>query len=102
MKQLVSILALRLWITSLVLGQMPGMANHPSQSPANSAIPVTSSSKVTFTKDVAPIMQQHCQSCHRPGEGTPFSLLTYEDARAWAKLMKQMVQQRQMPPWFDD
>jgi len=55
-----------------------------------------------FTKDVAPIVQQNCQSCHRPGEGTPFSMLTYEDARPWAKLMRQMVQQRQMPPWFED
>ena len=39
-------------------------------------------SNVTFTKDVAPIVQQHCQGCHRPGEGTPFSMLTYEDDAA--------------------
>src|SRR5262249_55593487 len=39
---------------------------------------------------------------HRPGEGTPFSLMSYEDARPWAMLMKQMVEQRQMPPWFED
>src|SRR5258705_13010561 len=99
MKQLVSMLALQLSLTAFVSGQMPGMANHPSQLPydSNASSPETNSSKVTFTKDVAPIVQQHCQSCHRPGEGTPFSMLTYEDARPWAKVMKQMVQQRQMP-----
>ncbi|HMH08853.1 MAG TPA: cytochrome c, partial [Terriglobales bacterium] len=104
MKQLVSILALQLCLTAFVSGQMSGMANRPSQQPdsSNASSPATNSSKVTFTKDVAPIVQQHCQSCHRPGEGTPFSLLTYEDARPWAKAMKQMVQQRQMPPWFED
>jgi hypothetical protein len=36
---------------------------------------------VTFTKDVAPILQQHCQTCHRPGEAAPFPLMTYEQAR---------------------
>ncbi|MGA9811269.1 MAG: cytochrome c, partial [Terriglobales bacterium] len=103
MKQLVSILALQLCMTTFAWSQMPGMANHriqPTESSASS--PVPSSSAVTFTKDVAPIVQQHCQSCHRPGEGTPFSMLTYEDARPWAKAVKQMVQQRQMPPWFED
>ena len=77
---------------------MAGM--QPPPDPA--AIPVTNPSNVTFTKDVAPIVQQHCQSCHRPGEGTPFSMLTYEDARPWATAMKQMVVTRAMPPWFED
>jgi len=104
MKPLVSILGFQLWATSVVLGQMPSMTKHAGRPPDDShlSIPVTSSSKVRFTKDVAPIVQQHCQSCHRPGEGTPFSLLTYEDARPWATLIKQVVQQRQMPPWFED
>ena len=104
MKQLVSMLALQLGVTAFAWGQMPGMANHPSQPPdeSNVSSPATNSSKLTFTKDIAPIVQQHCQTCHRPGEGTPFSLLTYEDARPWAKAMKRMVQQREMPPWFED
>src|SRR5436853_3895918 len=58
--------------------------------------------QTTFSKDVAPILQQHCQSCHRPGEAAPFSLLTYEQARPWAKAIKEAVVQRKMPPWFAD
>jgi hypothetical protein len=57
---------------------------------------------VTFTKDVAPILQKSCQSCHRPGSVAPMSLLTYEDARPWARSMKQKVTAREMPPWHID
>ena len=60
------------------------------------------SSKATFTKDVAPILQLHCQKCHRPGEAAPFSLLTYEQARPWAKAIKYAVLEKKMPPWFAD
>ena len=56
----------------------------------------------TFTKDVAPILQARCQGCHRPGEAAPFSLLTYEQARPWAKAIKEAVLARKMPPWFAD
>src|SRR5215469_2071806 len=104
MKRLVLILALQLCMTAFATGQMPGMASHPDPSADNSNASTTirSSPKVTFSKDVAHILQQHCQTCHRPGEGAPFSLLTYEDARPWARAMKKMVQQREMPPWFED
>ena len=57
---------------------------------------------VTFTKDVAPVLQKHCQGCHRPGEAAPFSLLSYEQARPWAKAMKEAVRLKKMPPWFAD
>ncbi len=57
---------------------------------------------VTFTKDVLPILQKNCQSCHRPGQIAPMSLLTYQDARPWARSMKSKVESRQMPPWFAD
>src|SRR4051794_41556570 len=56
----------------------------------------------TFTRDVAPILQKNCQQCHRPGEAAPFSLLTYEQARPWARAIKAAVVQRKMPPWFAD
>lgn len=56
----------------------------------------------TFYKDVLPIMQANCQSCHRPGEVAPFSLLTYKDARPWAKAIQKAVTTKQMPPWFAD
>ena len=56
----------------------------------------------TFNKDVLPILQKNCQACHRPGEAAPFSLLTYESARPWAKAIKNAVVSRKMPPWFAD
>jgi len=56
----------------------------------------------TFTKDVAPVLQKNCQGCHRPGEAAPFSLLSYEQARPWAKAMKEAVRLKKMPPWFAD
>src|SRR5579864_4121393 len=57
---------------------------------------------VTFNKDVLPILQKNCQGCHRPGELAPMSLLTYTDARPWAKAMKEAVITEKMPPWFAD
>ena len=57
---------------------------------------------VTFTKDVLPILQKNCQGCHRPGEVAPMSLLTYTDARPWAKAIKVAVATQKMPPWFAD
>ncbi len=57
---------------------------------------------VTFSKQVLPILQKNCQSCHRPGQVAPMSLLTYRDARPWARAIKSKVESRQMPPWFAD
>ena len=59
-------------------------------------------SKVTFNKDVLPILQKNCQTCHRPGEVAPMSLLSYSDARPWAKAIKAAVVARRMPPWLAD
>jgi len=56
----------------------------------------------TFNKDVLPILQRNCQTCHRPGEIAPMSFLTYNETRPWAKGMKEAVVSRQMPPWFAD
>jgi hypothetical protein len=56
----------------------------------------------TFSKDVLPILQKNCQSCHRPGQIGPFSLLSYETTRPWARSIKAKVESRQMPPWFAD
>ena len=56
----------------------------------------------TFYKDVLPVLQKNCQTCHRPGEVAPMSLLTYEQARPWARAIKTAVATRQMPPWFAD
>ena len=59
-------------------------------------------SPVTFTKDVAPIFQAKCQSCHEPGSIAPMALTTFEEARPWAKSIRQRVSTRQMPPWHID
>ncbi len=56
----------------------------------------------TFSKDVAPILQARCQTCHRPGEAAPMSLLNYQEARPWAKAIKEAVLRKRMPPWFAD
>src|SRR5438094_6147752 len=58
--------------------------------------------QVTFTRDVAPILQRSCQTCHRPGMMAPMSLLTYQEARPWARSIKAIVSNRDMPPWFID
>src|SRR5262245_26193974 len=57
---------------------------------------------VTFNKDVLPILQNNCQSCHRPGQVAPMSFLSYRDARPWAKAMKAAIVTKKMPPWFAD
>ncbi|SVC18141.1 uncharacterized protein METZ01_LOCUS270995, partial [marine metagenome] len=54
---------------------------------------------VTYAKDVAPIIQQNCQTCHRAGSVAPMTLLTYEDARSFAPRIKYQVSNRLMPPW---
>ncbi|AGA25695.1 c-type cytochrome [Singulisphaera acidiphila] len=57
---------------------------------------------VTYASDVAAIFQEKCQSCHRPGQVAPFSLLTYDQARRWAKPIREAVESRRMPPWHAD
>src|SRR5260370_42317459 len=56
----------------------------------------------TFTKDVAPILYKSCVECHRPDAMAPMPLITYEDARPWARAVKQKVMKREMPPWGAD
>ena len=68
--------------------------------PANPAAQAPANDQVTFTKDVAPIFQKSCQTCHRPDSIAPMSLITYADARPWARSIKAKVSQREMPPWY--
>jgi hypothetical protein len=56
----------------------------------------------TFYKDVLPILQQHCQACHRPGEIAPRSFVTYAEAKPWASAIAEVTRTRKMPPWFAD
>src|SRR5689334_4588423 len=64
------------------------------------AITASGAEKLTFHKDVEPILQNRCQACHRSGEIGPMPLLTYEQARPWAKAIREAVVSRTMPPWF--
>src|SRR5262249_49145203 len=75
------------------IGTLPLIANSPSsKTPAGP----------TFTKDVPPILYKNCTNCHRPGEIAPMSLLTYKDARPWAKSIGTRVAAGTMPPWHAD
>jgi mono/diheme cytochrome c family protein len=74
------------------LGALPLAAQAPS----------APTSGPTFSKDVAPILYKNCTSCHRPGEIAPMSLLTYKDARPWAKSISTRVANGTMPPWHAD
>jgi hypothetical protein len=56
----------------------------------------------TFSKDVAPILYKSCVECHRPDAMAPMALISYEDARPWARAIKQKVTRREMPPWGAD
>jgi hypothetical protein len=78
-----------LTIGTLLLITHPAVAADPAAAP-------------TFTKDVAPIFQNKCESCHRADSMAPMSLVTYEDARPWAKSIAARVKARQMPPWHID
>ena len=75
-------------VTTAAFALLAGMA------PATAA----AADDVTFTRDVAPILQRSCQGCHRPGALAPMSFVTYEDARPWARAMKQKTALREMPP----
>ena len=57
---------------------------------------------LTFSHDVAPILYEHCVTCHHPGDIAPMSLLTYKDVRPWAASIRQAVVSRKMPPWLAD
>ena len=70
--------------------------------PAAPTATSTARRAVTFTKDVAPILQQKCQSCHQPGSIAPMSLLTYDDAKKYARRIRTKVSARLMPPWHID
>lgn len=58
--------------------------------------------RVTFHKEVLPILQNRCQECHRAGEIGPASFMTYKETRPWAKAIRETVLSKKMPPWFAD
>jgi hypothetical protein len=70
--------------------------------PARADAAAPSATPGTFARDVAPIFQAKCQTCHHPGTSAPMSLVTYEDVRPWARAIQQRVASRDMPPWHLD
>jgi hypothetical protein len=78
----------KFWVAALFSGAVALAADAPAA--------------VTFHKDIEPILQRNCQSCHRPGQIAPMSFLTYQSVRPWAKAMKAATLARKMPPWFAD
>lgn len=66
---------------------------------AKSAITKPTDTKVTYTRDIQPILQNHCQECHRPNAVGPFALTTYKQAVNWADDIKAYTQEKKMPPW---
>src|SRR5262249_18283599 len=93
--------------TKLGIGVAVGLAAFLSAM-ASSMTPLraqaTSSGEVTFTKDIAPILQRSCQNCHRPDGVAPVALVTYDDVRPWARAIKQRTSigphRGVMPPWY--
>ncbi len=66
------------------------------------ATPAERDAAVTFARDIAPILQQKCQVCHRAGSVGPMSLVSYAETRPWAKAIRERVATRNMPPWHID
>jgi len=81
----------------IVFGTLAVLATVQASGPAAPAAPVP-----TFAKDVAPIMFNNCATCHRKGEVAPMTLTSYEDVRPWAKVIREKVRSREMPPWGAD
>src|SRR5215510_13829676 len=67
--------------------------------PATEANNPKKAAPVTYSKDVAPIFYKNCAGCHRPNDIAPMSLITYKEARPWARSIKEKVLNREMPPW---
>lgn len=77
------------------VGCLITILKQPHRLPENAA-------QVTFTRDVAPILNQHCVECHRPGEIGPFALNDYNEVVGWGEMMLEVIDQGRMPPWHAD
>src|SRR5215510_12980592 len=69
---------------------------------ASNGIGKSSSAEVTYFGDVAPILEKHCTGCHRPNDIAPMSLMTYDEVLPFARMIRENVVQRKMPPWHAD
>ncbi len=86
-------------VSLLLIETVPGAVGQISDSATEQ---IKNTSSPTFYKDVLPILQDRCQSCHRNGEAAPMPLITYEQTRPWASRIADAVAMKMMPPWFAD
>src|ERR1700675_3330467 len=86
---------MRLWLTMFCIGLCASTV-------AGQENATVSKPDVTYNTDVAPILQKHCAACHRPNDIAPMSLLTYEEVLPFARMIRERVVQRKMPPWHAD
>ena len=89
-------------VAVLALGAAAAITAGTSAASAEGQAAKPSAAAPTFSKDVAPILYKNCTNCHRPGEIAPMSLLTFKDARPWAKSIATQVGKGAMPPWHAD
>ena len=88
--------------TTLLAQDVQHVHKDGQAAPSSAASSKVRDSKLTYAKDIAPLLAQNCQTCHRAGEGTPFSMDKYETVKMWSNNIKRMVSSRRMPPWYDD
>jgi hypothetical protein len=106
MKRAVSLLAFGIAAATATLSAQE--VNHENHQITQGAKPLpataatASHSHLTYARDIAPLFQNNCQTCHRPGEGTPFSMTSYDAVKPWANSIKAAVSAKRMPPWFED
>src|SRR5438874_536008 len=86
---------MRLWLTMICIGLCGSTV-------AGQENVIASNLEVTYNRDVAPILQKHCIGCHRPNDIAPMSLTTYQEVLPFARLIRERVVQRKMPPWHAD
>jgi mono/diheme cytochrome c family protein len=99
MKQLTSgSMQARLWRTIPALAAVSLGATVASATGMDPDPPV----ELTYAKDVAPIIQENCQVCHQPGAIGPMSLMSYDEVRPWARVIKLRVEEQEMPPYHYD
>ncbi|MDE2906049.1 MAG: cytochrome c, partial [Acidobacteriota bacterium] len=91
------LLLVGLAVTLLLAGAVPALAQSGIAGASSAA-----DTAPTFSRDVAPILQRSCQHCHQPAGIAPMSLLTWRDARPWARSIRDRVERRLMPPWHLD
>ena len=86
-----------------ILGICFALATAASQKDAPPGrLPASSGNRITFNRDIAPILFRSCATCHRPGEAAPFPLLTYKDAKSHARQIAAVTQRHFMPPWLPE